>query len=186
MSDKAWKQVERRVASFFHGKRNPLSGRNSGHGTTSDVLHPKLYIEVKHRIKHTAQTLHDATVREAKKEGKLAVSVLQQKHRKGFLVVVEGESFAELARVFREDEYQARLQEALGGAAKAVKEQNSQRSEKYKMIASESSRLVRAFQANDAEGSRLARSPGKKHKPTLRLPRHDGANKSRESGSDRP
>ena len=51
---KAWKRTEAEVAKLFHGKRTPLSGSNSGHGTTGDVIHiPSwLYIEVKRDKKY--------------------------------------------------------------------------------------------------------------------------------------
>ena len=39
------------VANYFGTRRVPLSGSNSGHGTNSDSLHPKLYIECKVRSK---------------------------------------------------------------------------------------------------------------------------------------
>jgi hypothetical protein len=44
----AWKKVERAVAHFWGTERTPLSGGNSRHGTHSDTLHPKVYIELKH------------------------------------------------------------------------------------------------------------------------------------------
>ena len=43
MSDKAWKQRERKVADFFGGQRTPLSGGN-GKITRADVIHDKLFI----------------------------------------------------------------------------------------------------------------------------------------------
>jgi len=54
--DRAWKQRERDVADFFHGQRNPLSGRNGKH-TAADVIHDRLFIEVKLREKHSAVSL---------------------------------------------------------------------------------------------------------------------------------
>lgn len=47
MSDKQWKRDERAVAAVARTRRTPLSGRNSGHATSSDSLHPTLYFEVK-------------------------------------------------------------------------------------------------------------------------------------------
>lgn len=47
MSDRYWKVCERRAAKFFGTNRTPLSGINSRHDTSSDTLHPRLYIEVK-------------------------------------------------------------------------------------------------------------------------------------------
>jgi hypothetical protein len=48
VSDPGWKKVERRVARYLGVERTPLSGRSSRHGTSSDSLHPLLYVEVKH------------------------------------------------------------------------------------------------------------------------------------------
>jgi hypothetical protein len=48
MTDPAWKKVERRVARYLGVERTPLSGRSSRHGTSSDSLHPLLFVEVKH------------------------------------------------------------------------------------------------------------------------------------------
>lgn len=47
MSEAGWKQVERRVGALFGVRRTPLSGGASAH-TTADLLHPYLYVEVKH------------------------------------------------------------------------------------------------------------------------------------------
>jgi hypothetical protein len=93
--DKTWKAVERRVAEFFGTRRNPLSGENSGH-SRSDTLHPDYYIEVKHRTKHTTYTLHDETTERAKQEGKTPISVLHEKGRAGFLMVLSADDFKKL------------------------------------------------------------------------------------------
>ena len=48
-ASKHWKQVEREVAGYLGGKRTPLSGSNSQHNTSSDVIGCPLwmYVEVK-------------------------------------------------------------------------------------------------------------------------------------------
>ena len=56
-SKSTWKSFERKVAEFFGTKRVPLSGSNSGHGTNSDSLHPKVYIECKVREKFSIWSL---------------------------------------------------------------------------------------------------------------------------------
>jgi len=38
MNSDAWKDFERKCAKEFGGRRTPLSGLNSGHGTSSDVI----------------------------------------------------------------------------------------------------------------------------------------------------
>lgn len=42
-----WKHTERVVAALLNGQRVPVSGR--ARGSTPDVAHPRLSIEVKHR-----------------------------------------------------------------------------------------------------------------------------------------
>ena len=47
-----WKALERRICKEFGGRRTPLSGSNSQHGTASDCIetdYPWLYIEIKLR-----------------------------------------------------------------------------------------------------------------------------------------
>ena len=70
MPDKSWKRAERVVAKTVGGQRNPLSGRNSRH-TGGDVIHPKLYVEVKYRQNFAVTTLMREVEAAAKKEGKL-------------------------------------------------------------------------------------------------------------------
>lgn len=49
-----WKVTERAAAALFGGERVPLSGSNSGHGTSADVrkVPSWLYIEVKRKLAH--------------------------------------------------------------------------------------------------------------------------------------
>ena len=96
MADKSWKQFERRVADYFHGRRNPLSGGNSGSGTRADVIHPTLYIEAKQRKKYTVVSLWDQTKRLAVKENKTPVVCLSEKNRPGFWIVVHSDDFLKL------------------------------------------------------------------------------------------
>lgn len=90
MADKAWKAVERRIAAFFGAARNALSGRNAK-VSASDSVHDKLFIECKHRERHTTWTLWNATKKLAAKEGKTPVLALQEKGRHGALLVVNTE-----------------------------------------------------------------------------------------------
>ena len=50
MTDKSWKQLERRVARWMGGRRVPLSGANNKF-RSGDVDHPRLFIEAKQRKK---------------------------------------------------------------------------------------------------------------------------------------
>jgi len=104
MSDKAWKAFERRAAEFFKGKRNPLSGANSGH-TRADVIHEDLFIECKQRVKHSAVTLWDDTKQKALKENKIPVVALAEKNRPGFWVLIHSNDLEKVNRnVFNKNE----------------------------------------------------------------------------------
>jgi len=94
--DKAWKAVERRVARFFGAERNPLSGGNAGH-SRSDSLHDILFIETKHRKKHSAVTLFYDTKKLARKEDKIPVVVLVEKGKKGFFIMTHSDDLLAVA-----------------------------------------------------------------------------------------
>lgn len=87
-SKSAWKSFERTVANYFGTRRVPLSGSNSGHGTNSDSLHPKLYIECKVRSKIALWQLFVDTENKAKVEGKIPIVAVKQKGEKGYLLVL--------------------------------------------------------------------------------------------------
>ena len=95
MSDKAWKAFERRVAEFFHGQRNPLSGSNS-RITAGDVIHERLFIECKQRQRIAVIRLWDRVKRLADKEHKTPVICLAEKNRPGFWILVHSEDFLKL------------------------------------------------------------------------------------------
>ena len=97
-TNKAWKQRERDVASFFNGKRTPLSGI-AGKVTSADVIHDKLFIECKLRAKHTVISLWDDTAKLAKDEDKTPVIALCEKNRPGFWVMVHS---SDLNKLFTE------------------------------------------------------------------------------------
>lgn len=91
-----WKRRERKIAAFFGTKRTPLSGGNSGHGTRSDSLHDKFYIEAKYRARQAVWNLYLETDELASKEGKKSILTLCQKNEQGFLIVVHNEDFEEV------------------------------------------------------------------------------------------
>lgn len=95
MSDKAWKQFERRVARFFKTERNALSGGNSKL-TRSDTLHPDLFIECKQRKKFAAISLWNETKQLATKENKTPVVCLSEKSRPGFWILVHSDDLTKL------------------------------------------------------------------------------------------
>ena len=99
-----WKEVERSAADFLNpgvGKRTPLSGSNSGHGTTGDAIGVgNFYLEVKHRKVHTACTLHRKTRDAAKKEGRIPVTILHELGRHGFQVMIDSRDAIEFCKEF--------------------------------------------------------------------------------------
>lgn len=101
-SKECWKSFERIVASFFGTKRVPLSGSNSGHGTNSDSLHPKVYIECKVRGKISLWSLFSDTESKAKVEGKVPVVAIKQKGERGYLLVMRPEDMEKLVEIRKE------------------------------------------------------------------------------------
>lgn len=88
--------MEQRAAQTLNpteGKRVPLSGMNSGHGTSSDgrFLYG-LYMENKHRASMTALTLLRDTIKKAKAEGKIPVCTLHEKNMQGLGILLHSHS----------------------------------------------------------------------------------------------
>lgn len=98
MADKAWKRAERTVARFVGGKRTPLSGSNSHH-TSGDVIHSRLYIEVKYRKRFSVLTLMTAVRIQARRERKLPVVVLQEARSRDRYYLVSERDLARLVRI---------------------------------------------------------------------------------------
>lgn len=98
-SKECWKSFERTVATYFGTRRVPLSGSNSGHGTNSDSLHPKLYIECKVRNKIALWQLFTDTEKKAKVEGKVPVVAIKQKGEKGYLLVMRPEDLEKINEI---------------------------------------------------------------------------------------
>lgn len=80
-SRSCWKNSERTVARALGSERNPLSGMNSGH-STSDTLHPELYIEVKTRKKVPFRKLLIDTIKKAFVENKIPILVYHELSQK--------------------------------------------------------------------------------------------------------
>lgn len=95
MSDKTWKQFERRISEYFHGQRNPLSGGNSKL-TRADVIHPKLFIECKQRERIALIRLWDKVKKLADKENKTPVVCVGEKNRPGFWILVHSDDLLKL------------------------------------------------------------------------------------------
>lgn len=98
-SKECWKSFERVVATYFGTRRVPLSGSNSGHGTNSDSLHPKLYIECKVRNKIALWQLFTDTEKKAKVEGKVPVVAIKQKGEKGYLLIMRPEDLEKINEI---------------------------------------------------------------------------------------
>ena len=96
MPTHTWKDRERQTAKFFGGRRTPLSGSNSGH-TAADIIHDRLFVEHKHRAKHTLLTLFDADKKMAKKEEKIPVVTISEKGRRGFWILCHSSQLTEIA-----------------------------------------------------------------------------------------
>ena len=92
-----WKRVEREIAALFGTKRVPLSGINSGHGTHSDTLRPRLYIEVKYREKYAVFTLFRDIMSKAKAEDKTPILALKEKGKQGVLLMLRYEDILDVA-----------------------------------------------------------------------------------------
>lgn len=89
--DKTWKAAERRVATFFLRKRNPLSGINSGH-TGADVRGDEdFYTETKYRQNHAALSVLDEAAMGAIAEpgNRVPVVALVGARRHGFGVLIQ-------------------------------------------------------------------------------------------------
>lgn len=93
---KTWKEAERRVASFFGGVRNWLSGSSGGGDIAIEVPegkvpHPHFYIEVKHfseNLQGSVWSLMEKTNQIAKKEKKIPILVLHKKNSKKHLLCI--------------------------------------------------------------------------------------------------
>lgn len=98
-SKSSWKSFERVVAKFFGTRRVPLSGSNSGHGTNSDSLHDKLYIECKLRGKISLWSLFEDTEKKARQENKIPVVAIKQKGSRGYLLVMRPLDVKKIAEI---------------------------------------------------------------------------------------
>lgn len=94
---KTWKSRERKLAESFGTKRTPLSGSNSGHNTSSDSLHPTIYMESKYRKRHSVLTLYRETEEKANKENKIPVVALSEKGKAGFWLLIHQDNLIQLA-----------------------------------------------------------------------------------------
>lgn len=83
-----WKNTEKKTAEDLATERTPFSGSTSGL-TSSDTLHPNLFVEIKTKKKHAVKTLYNKTRELAKDEGKVPLVVLRETDSKEMLWVFE-------------------------------------------------------------------------------------------------
>ena len=100
-----WKALERRLCEKFGGRRTPLSGSNSQHGTSADCIEvkkefKKFYFEIRLRQNFAHHTMFKEDVEApAKKENKIPILITHKKNSKtGALVVLRLEDFLELIK----------------------------------------------------------------------------------------
>lgn len=91
-----WKALERRICAKFGGRRTPLSGSSSQHGTSADCIktkHPELYIEIKLRARFLHHTMFKDVTKMARVEDKTPILITHVKSEESELVVLKIEDF---------------------------------------------------------------------------------------------
>ena len=101
MPDKAWKAFERRIAKSLSTERSPLSGIY-GHITTSDTLHPALYVECRLRKRSALSTWWFLVRQSALKEHKVPVIAIHQLRAKHTLAVIDWRFFLKLWEAYQQ------------------------------------------------------------------------------------
>jgi len=99
MTDKAWKAFERRIAKSLGTERTPLSGGASKH-TSSDTLHPTLYVECKERSRLAVSDWYEKADDQALTEDKMPVLALHKKGHHITLAVLSWHNFLKLRNVY--------------------------------------------------------------------------------------
>lgn len=97
--DKLWKVFERRIAASLGVNRTPLSGSGS-RITSSDTLHPLLYVECKKHRRLGICTWFKNVAHKAKEERKTPVMALHQFRGEHTLAVIEWDWFVDMWRVY--------------------------------------------------------------------------------------
>ena len=97
---RTWKLAEQRLAELFGTIRRPLSGMNSRSGGSDDGMHETLYLENKLRERHAVWTLFREVKQQAKKEGKVPVIGLQEKHKPGVLLVIHSDDLPDVLKAY--------------------------------------------------------------------------------------
>ena len=101
MADKAWKQMERRIAGFFGALRVPGSGSMGRRDLSrSDSTHERLFIECKALQRFSVLNIWREAAKHAAAEGKLPVVALHALSRKeagGDFLLIRTEDFDAVA-----------------------------------------------------------------------------------------
>lgn len=95
MSDKTWKQVERKICKSLGGERTPLSGFSSRH-THGDCINVPEYVEIKHREKIVFLKAFKESEEKAKKEGKPLLFIIKEKHQHGAITFMTLERYLDI------------------------------------------------------------------------------------------
>lgn len=100
--DPAWKRFERQTAASLHTLRTPLSG-SASRITSSDSLHPDLYVEAKFRRHNPTVHLFRDTAALAAAENKIAVLALRESDTPGAVAVMAWSTFVALWEIIDRD-----------------------------------------------------------------------------------
>ena len=96
---RTWQKLEQRACAKFGGRRTPLSGSNSQHGTSADCIetgYPWLYIEIKLRASFLHHTIFKQAAKAAQKEDKTPILVTHVKNEDSELVTLRIEDFLDI------------------------------------------------------------------------------------------
>lgn len=98
-SKRTWQKLEQRVCAKFGGRRTPLSGSNSQHGTAADCIetnYPGVYIEIKLRACFLHHSIFKDVAKSAQKEGKTPILATHVKNEDSELVTLRIEDFIDI------------------------------------------------------------------------------------------
>jgi len=96
--NKAWKQMERNIAKKFGTERSGYEQSKKKRNTSSDTLHPRLYIECKRTKRVHLWTLWDRTQTEARRERKIPLLVLKHPDLASSLLVCRLRDIKKIAK----------------------------------------------------------------------------------------
>ena len=98
-----WRRLEMRICRGMGGRRTPLSGSNSQHGTSADCIEvkkefQKFYFEIRLRQNFFHHENFKDVREKAKVEDKIPILFTQTKNNDKCLVVLKLENFIELIK----------------------------------------------------------------------------------------